>query len=205
LTDYCSSSNKDSEQNGGFFADYIATLPDISTPVTLDPDLVRGYLAGTLLLDSVCAKRSNLEAEFEYLSGNLGAFEDWPVRPTLGNFIWADATFWSRVLSFKTQWTDNGTSSDSDDDMHMVPYLDFANHAADPNIRWEVDSDGLRVWAHESLLQDSKNGAVAREVFLSYGKKPNTELLYELKRTQAMCRHIWPLDCCLPDVQLLCL
>ncbi|KAG0296597.1 hypothetical protein BGZ96_009029 [Linnemannia gamsii] len=177
-TDHHNSSNKDSEQNRHLFADYIATLPDVSTPVTLEPELVRGYLAGTLLLDSVCAKRSKLEAEFGHLSGNLGVFEDWPVRPTLENFIWADATFWSRILSFKTQWTDNGTSSDADDDMHMVPYLDFANHSANPNIRWEVDSDGLRVWAYESLLQDSHNSVVSREVFLSYGNKPNTELLF---------------------------
>ncbi|KAF9123937.1 hypothetical protein BGW39_008583 [Mortierella sp. 14UC] len=172
--------NDNSDPTGALFAEYIATLPDVSTPVTLDPELVRGYLAGTLLLDSVCAKRSKLEAEFEYLSGNLGAFEDWPVRPTLKDFIWADATFWSRVLSFKTQWAENGASGDSDtlNDMHMVPYLDFANHAANPNIRWEVDSDGLRVWGQESLLQDFQNDAVEREVFLSYGNKPNTELLF---------------------------
>ncbi|KAF8943427.1 hypothetical protein BGZ47_005426 [Haplosporangium gracile] len=178
LVEHPCSKNDDNAQSGDFFADYIAILPDVSTPVTLDPDLVRGYLAGTLLLDSVCAKRSKLEAEFEYLSGTLGAFEDWPCRPTLENFIWADATFWSRVLSFKTQWTDNGPSNGSDDDMHMVPYLDFANHAANPNIRWEVDSDGLRVWGQESLLYDSKDLAVEREVFLSYGSKPNTELLF---------------------------
>ncbi|KAG0278957.1 hypothetical protein BGZ95_002684 [Linnemannia exigua] len=172
--------NSCNEPTGALFQDYIATLPDVSTPVTLDPELVRGYLAGTLLLDSVCAKRSKIEAEFEHLSGNLGAFEDWSVRPTLDNFIWADATFWSRVLSFKTQWTENDASSNSDDsdDMHMVPYLDFANHAANPNIRWEVDSDGLRVWGQESLLQDSNDDSVEREVFLSYGSKPNTELLF---------------------------
>ncbi|KAF9080034.1 hypothetical protein BGX23_002756 [Mortierella sp. AD031] len=192
--------NNDCDSTGSLFADYIATLPDVSTPVTLDPDLVRGYLAGTLLLDSVCAKRSKLEAEFEYLSGNLGVFEDWPVRPMLENFIWADAIFWSRVLSFQTQWAENGTNTstnsdkqkqqngsessqeqeqiNSSDDMHMVPYLDFANHAAQPNIRWEVDSDGLRVWGQESLLLDSKNGPTEQEVFLSYGNKPNTELLF---------------------------
>ncbi|KAF9900853.1 hypothetical protein EC991_006776 [Linnemannia zychae] len=172
--------NVNSKTTGDLFEDYIATLPDISTPVTLDPEMARGYLAGTLLLDSVCAKRSKLEAEFEHLSGKLGAFEDWPVRPTLENFIWADATFWSRVLSFKTQWADKEVNNDSEDmdDMHMVPYLDFANHAANPNIRWEVDSDGLRVWGQESLLQDSQEGTVEREVFLSYGNKPNTELLF---------------------------
>ncbi|KAF9536478.1 hypothetical protein EC957_010710 [Mortierella hygrophila] len=176
--DHSCSTGNSTDESGDLFADYIATLPDVSTPVTLDPELVRGYLAGTLLLDSVCAKRSKLEAEFEHLSGKMGAFEDWPCRPTLENFIWADATLWSRVLSFKTQWTDNDTSDDSKDDMHMVPYLDFANHAAKPNIRWEVDLDGLRVWGQESLLQDSKDGAVEREVFLSYGNKSNTELLF---------------------------
>ncbi|CAO3573647.1 unnamed protein product [Mortierella alpina] len=181
------------------FADYIAVLPDVRTPVTLDPDTARGYLAGTLLLDSVCAKRKKLESEFERLSGNMGVFEHWPVHPTLDNFIWADATFWSRVLSFGSQWSKDtlalqqGLDSDQtehaeealhvDDDLHMVPYLDFANHAAKPNIRWQVDADGLRVWGLESLmdpspLNEQDPGNTDREVFLSYGNKPNTELLF---------------------------
>ncbi|KAF9356358.1 hypothetical protein BGX34_009957 [Mortierella sp. NVP85] len=170
------------------FAPYVAMLPDVCTPVTLDPGLTRGYLAGTLLLDSVCAKRAKLESEYEFLSGNMGVFEPWPVRPSLDDFVWADATFWSRVLSFGTQWeqTPDGQSPESKpvDDMHMVPYLDFANHAGKANIRWQVDEDGLRVWAKESLLdsiqeddQDPPKDQ-GREVYLSYGNKSNTELLF---------------------------
>ncbi|KAF9982703.1 hypothetical protein BGZ75_005818 [Mortierella antarctica] len=193
--------------DGFSYADYIAVLPDVRTPVTLDPDTARGYLAGTLLLDSVCAKRKKLESEFELLSGNMGVFEHWPVHPTLDNFVWADATFWSRVLSFGSQWG-KGTSAleqnvdqaqdqaqdqhqtehaedrlDVKDDLHMVPFLDFANHAAKPNIRWQVDADGLRVWGLESLMDPSHQseqdpGNTDHEVFLSYGNKPNTELLF---------------------------
>ncbi|KAG0195894.1 hypothetical protein BGX28_000402 [Mortierella sp. GBA30] len=160
-----------SSQNAGpvldsIFADYIAVLPDVRTPVTLDPETARGYLAGTLLLDSVCAKRTKLETEYELLSGKLGVFEHWPVHPTLDSFIWADATFWSRVLSFGSQWAkedskreneqyhdqrqDNSHGQEAynklstDDDLHMVPLLDFANHAAEPNIRWQAEADGLR-------------------------------------------------------------
>lgn len=171
------------------FAPYVAMLPDVCTPVTLDPGLTRGYLAGTLLLDSVCAKRAKLESEFELLSGTLGLFDPWPVRPSLEDFVWADATFWSRVLSFGTQWaqTPDGQNPGSMpvDDMHMVPYLDFANHAGKPNIRWQVDEDGLRVWAMESLLGSIHEGDQdhpkdqSQEVYLSYGNKSNTELLYE--------------------------
>ncbi|KAF8983161.1 hypothetical protein BGZ46_010759 [Entomortierella lignicola] len=166
---------------GSIFQPYVSALPDVSTPVTLDPDITRGYLAGTLLLDSVSAKRSKLESEFELLSGNLNVFESWPVHPSLENFIWADATFWSRVLSFQTQW---GKNKNSDaDDLHMVPFLDLANHAAQPNIRWQVDEDGLRVWATEALLDsviqsEQQNVALDHEVFLSYGNKPNMELLF---------------------------
>ncbi|KAF9950578.1 hypothetical protein BGZ72_007783 [Mortierella alpina] len=186
--------------NGLDYADYIAVLPDVRTPVTLDPDTARGYLAGTLLLDSVCAKRKKLESEFELLSGKMGVFEHWPVHPTLENFVWADATFWSRVLSFGSQWCgknihalkqdqdhnqtgDARDDLDMNDDLHMVPFLDFANHAANPNIRWQVDADGLRVWGLESLLvgcSDSEQDPSysGHEVFLSYGNKPNTELLF---------------------------
>ncbi|KAF9917915.1 hypothetical protein BX616_010861 [Lobosporangium transversale] len=186
--------NAENFSAASLFEPYIAMLPDVCTPVTLDPDLVRGYLAGTLLLDSVCAKRSKLEAEFELLSGNLGVFDHWAIRPSLDNFIWADAIFWSRVLSFQTQWdsdksTDDGLASKPDhqtDDLHMVPFLDFANHATYPNIRWQVDPDGLRVWAKESLLKDldsvendeNRTKSKRREVFLSYGNKPNVELLF---------------------------
>ncbi|KAF9086245.1 hypothetical protein BGX27_003232 [Mortierella sp. AM989] len=167
---------------GSIFEPYIAALPDVSTPVTLDPDIARGYLAGTLLLDSVCAKRSKLESEFEVLSGNLNVFETWPVHPSLKDFIWADATFWSRVLSFQTQW--GKTLEEPTDDLHMVPYLDFANHASQPNIRWQVDPDGLRVWAKESLLDRIRESEKAHhmvqdhEVYLSYGNKSNMELLF---------------------------
>ncbi|KAF8923596.1 hypothetical protein BGZ52_009438 [Haplosporangium bisporale] len=154
---------------------YIAVLPEISTPVTLDPELVQGYLAGTILLDSVCAKRKKLEAEYAQLSGNRGAFEHWPVKPTVTDFIWADATVWSRVLSFQSQVKQNENELELGDDLHMVPYLDFANHANQSNIRWQVDEQGLRVWGNEHLTlpEDAKEP----EVFLSYGEKPNAELL----------------------------
>ncbi|KAF9581857.1 hypothetical protein BGW38_000970 [Lunasporangiospora selenospora] len=166
--------------NGSVFSPYVATLPEVCTPVTLDPDLVKGYLAGTLLLDSVCAKRSKLEAEFEQLSGNLGVFDNWPTRPKVEDFIWADATFWSRVLSFQSQFEEDPqdckrASKQPADDMHMVPVLDFANHAAKPNIRWEVEPDGIRVWANQEL---DVNQSQDQEVFLSYGEKPNSELLF---------------------------
>ncbi|KAG0037811.1 hypothetical protein BGZ82_001759 [Podila clonocystis] len=158
------------------FAPYIAVLPEISTPVTLDPELAQGYLAGTILLDSVCAKRKKLEAEYAQLSGNLGAFEHWPVKPTVADFIWADATVWSRVLSFQSQVKESENELELVDDLHMVPYLDFANHANQSNIRWQVDEQGLRVWGNEhlTLTEDAKEP----EVFLSYGEKPNTELLF---------------------------
>lgn len=167
-------------QQSKIFWPYIASLPEVSTPVTLEAELVRGYLAGTLLLDSVCAKRAKLEGEFEHLSGNMAAFEHWPVSPTLSDFIWADATFWSRVLSFQSQWEGVDFQDDIPDDMHMVPYLDFANHASTPNIRWQVDKDGLHV-VENGLQQREESSKDApdshQEVFLSYGSKPNTELL----------------------------
>ncbi|KAF9438355.1 hypothetical protein BGZ76_008497 [Entomortierella beljakovae] len=164
------------------FDTYVKTLPQISTPSALDPDTTCGYLAGTLLLDSVNAKRSKLESEFELLSGNLNLFESWEIRPNLAHFIWADATFWSRVLSFRTQRGEG--SPEKTDDLHMVPFLDFANHDTEPNIRWQVDSDGLRVWAKESLLdrvnkiEKDDQPVQEHEVFLSYGNKSNMELLF---------------------------
>ncbi|KAF9414590.1 hypothetical protein BGZ94_000335 [Podila epigama] len=169
------------------FAPYIVVLPEISTPVTLDPELVQGYLAGTILLDSVCAKRNKLETEYATLSGNMGVFEHWPVKPTVNDFIWADATVWSRVLSFQSQANqdDNNQEANSSsplatDDLHMVPYLDFANHANQSNIRWQVDEKGLWVWGNEHLAitNDDSKQVSEQQVFLSYGVKSNTEFLY---------------------------
>ncbi|KAG0324008.1 hypothetical protein BG004_003566 [Podila humilis] len=158
------------------FVPYIAVLPDICTPITLDPDLVQGSLAGTVLLDSVCAKRKKLEEEYAMLSGNLGVFEHWSIKPTLHDFIWADATVWSRVLSFGSQAKENNSDIVSEDDLHMVPYLDFANHANQSIIRWQVEEQGLRVWGNEHLSVSEDDPEP--EVFLSYGEKPNTELLF---------------------------
>ncbi|KAG0048778.1 hypothetical protein BGZ83_006311 [Gryganskiella cystojenkinii] len=163
------------------FWPYIASLPEVSTPVTLEPELAKGYLAGTLLLDSVCAKRRRLESEFEQLSGNLGVFEHWPCKPTLMDFIWADATFWSRVLSFESQLQEDEPEHNLSDDMHMAPFLDFANHADTPNIRWQVASDGLHVFDNGLLEQNTDDKPITQqEAFLSYGNKPNMELLLGL-------------------------
>ncbi|KAG0237910.1 hypothetical protein BGW42_008010 [Actinomortierella wolfii] len=204
------------------FEPYIAVLPDISTPVTLSTEIVQGYLAGTLLLDSVCAKRARLEAEYENLSGARGIFEHWEVHPTLDDYIWADATFWSRVLSFQSQRDyelatakagDSAKAGDGEnmkqqqlqDDMHLVPFLDFANHATKPNIRWHVDESGLYVLPHfceeeEDNFDKADNTSsipvqipvndkedkptphslkeTHQELYLSYGDKPNMELLF---------------------------
>ncbi|KAF9165497.1 hypothetical protein DFQ26_009876 [Actinomortierella ambigua] len=221
----------DDWNKGSLFGSYVAVLPEISTPVSLAPEAVTGYLAGTLLLDSVCAKRSRLEAEYENLSGTRGIFEHWAVHPTLDDYIWADATFWSRVLSFQSQRDHEqkergeekkATSSSEEmevngstksagqkkmDDMHMVPFLDFANHATRPNIRWYVDESGLYVLPFDNDEDDEDDPSVVenasrsvpvqvpvkgnsdkptlhslkethQELFLSYGDKPNMELLF---------------------------
>ncbi|KAF7720705.1 hypothetical protein EC973_006314 [Apophysomyces ossiformis] len=108
------------------------------------------WVAGTSLAAAISAKLTKLKREHASLQ------LDWL---TLDMWIWADVTFWSRVVEL------------GNNELTLVPFFDFANHSLSPNIRWE---QGIGV----DLLPFGEAIAANTELTLSYGAKSNQELLF---------------------------
>ncbi|KAG0163183.1 hypothetical protein DFQ28_000299 [Apophysomyces sp. BC1034] len=108
------------------------------------------WVAGTSLAEAVKAKNASLRREHSELGLNWLTINMW---------IWADITFWSRVVELG-----NG-------ELTLAPFFDFANHSLAPNIRWE-QSAGL------DLVPFGEPITANTELVLSYGAKSNKELLF---------------------------
>ncbi|ORY05619.1 SET domain-containing protein [Basidiobolus meristosporus CBS 931.73] len=148
---------------------YLDILPKKSTtPVFYTPQ-ARGWLEGTAVGEATEAKIKRLELEYEKFLLILA--EDTPL--SFEEFAWADNMYWSRVISFQSalQSGDAGRA-ERDEDCHLVPFIDLCNHSLTPAAHWEITEHGIDlVQVGEQLDTDS-------EIHISYGEKPNNELLY---------------------------
>ncbi|KAI9300561.1 hypothetical protein BJ944DRAFT_272854, partial [Cunninghamella echinulata] len=157
-------------------------------------------LEGTSLASSIQAKQSKLTKEWNHLHQTYSSQVTWLKDLTMEDWFYIDALFWSRVVSLGSR---KETDQDDDDDDHgedlaLIPYFDFANHQMIPNIRWRlIDDDnetdekkkkehGLQLISFINEDQDDDNGDIKKdtileanqELCLSYGNKPNQELLF---------------------------
>ena len=143
---------------------YINSLPvSFTTPVALvDNNQIYSSIIQLLPLnESVTSKIKTLKSEFEAFGSS--SYDDW---------LWADQVFWSRVLSVPAFSLDP-ESPHSSEALCMIPFLDFANHSFHPNCRWEVD-----VTSKSILLITTCPVKSNSELTISYGDKPNSELLF---------------------------
>ncbi|ORY32759.1 SET domain-containing protein [Rhizoclosmatium globosum] len=174
--------------SGGFngFAEYAAELPP---PESLDSPVFfnvkeRALLVGTGLDVATDAKLGALQREYFALRDDLMRFdplyseamhldedEELPLL-NFEAFLWADAIFWSRVISFKSAATDN-TSDEKAPDYHMVPFIDFANHSETPEMAWRLTPSGISL-----VITSETTVKKGSELHISYGSKPNAELLF---------------------------
>ncbi|CAG8614273.1 11137_t:CDS:2 [Funneliformis mosseae] len=160
---------------------YIDILPrTLHTPLFYDPTL-RACLDGTSLKPAVDAKYNKLKKEYESLRS---LFNKWSKVEDAGghdvvtfeHFRWADGVFWSRVLSFGSRFQTIDSIEGDLDDFHLVPFLDFANHSLTPYARWEIGTEGVELILTKS---DSLEPITSdTEICISYGDKPNSELLF---------------------------
>ncbi|KAI7869952.1 hypothetical protein BDF14DRAFT_1777869 [Spinellus fusiger] len=123
-------------------------------------------LKGTQLYASVQAKRAALEKEFCRLQSLSGG---WLKDTSLEAWLWADTVFWSRVVSL-------GSSRDREEhspDVALIPFFDIANHGVEPNVRWELTSQGMAI-----VCMNGTGLLPNQELLLSYGEKSNQELLF---------------------------
>ncbi|CAG8599732.1 9550_t:CDS:2 [Ambispora leptoticha] len=170
---------------------YLDILPrKLHTPMFYNGTL-KACLDGTSLSSAVDSKLNKLRREFDSLKPY---FNKWrasssTLQPdaatnvdvvTLEDFKWADGVFWSRVLSFGSRMEalsiDKSTLESEIDDLHLVPFIDVANHSLTPLARWEVLTDGAELTLTKSSNQEPIPPET--EICISYGEKSNCELLF---------------------------
>ncbi|CAO3615116.1 unnamed protein product [Mucor fragilis] len=128
------------------------------------------YLQGTSLENSTRAKLNKIRRELDTINQ---AESSWLAKIDIDMYKWADCIFWSRVVGIGGAFAkENDTAERSN--MVMIPYFDFANHSVDrPNMRWQPTSDGgIDLVTYSDMVKDGD------ELLLSYGSKPNQELLF---------------------------
>ncbi|ORX55683.1 SET domain-containing protein [Hesseltinella vesiculosa] len=122
-------------------------------------------LEGTSVGTSIRAKQHLLQREWERLQATKAP---WVQQLTLEGWVYADALFWSRVVDLDRAGT--GTR------LAMIPFFDFANHSLLPTIRWQLDADNGDLVLVPT--QPTSHYQPQQELCLSYGDKPNQELLF---------------------------
>ncbi|KAJ3417483.1 hypothetical protein HDV05_003347 [Chytridiales sp. JEL 0842] len=169
--------------NPSYWNAYIDVLPEsLDTPVFYSPESEEmKLLTGTGIDVAVSSKLQKLYREYQALRPHLALLhpEERADAEDADNlsicsferYKWADGVYWSRVLSFQSM-NDNIEG----DDCHLVPFLDFANHSNSPHLRWHVEKNSIQ-------LRLTQTGAASdipagEELCISYGEKPNQELLF---------------------------
>jgi hypothetical protein len=78
----------------------------------------------------------------------------------------------SRSLSLCSASSSDSPPGEKDDDIHLIPLLDFANHSFTPNCSWRLENDGT------IRLESLKPLVANEEITISYGYKSNEQLLF---------------------------
>lgn len=160
---YCKFFNNDTTWNH-----YMDILPTIDffkdNHVLFNPDSV----SGTSLETSIRTKLSSLKREFDRMTTD--SQDHWLSDIQFDMYVWADCVFWSRVVGVGGDDTHYHALSE----MALIPFFDFANHSLDnPNIRWQLTDKGIDIVTYPDTIIEQ-----GQELLLSYGSKPNQELLF---------------------------
>lgn len=149
---------------------YVDILPNIEFFKQNHPLFNLHHLQGTSLENSTRAKVNKLRRELELINQ---ASSSWLSKIDIDMYKWADCVFWSRVVGVGGAADDETTTTETSE-MVMIPYFDFANHSVDtPNMRWQPTFDGgIDLLTYPDMVKKGD------ELFLSYGPKPNQELLF---------------------------
>ncbi|KAI8614635.1 hypothetical protein BC830DRAFT_1126519 [Chytriomyces sp. MP71] len=180
------------------WAEYVRVLPsprDLHTPAFYeDHSIELAALSGTGVDAARAAKLKKLHREYQLLLPALrhldplateeDALDDHHQLASIPfeRFLWADAVFWSRVISFKSAIESGGGAAVVNrPDLHMVPLIDFANHSQSPECHWKLEmnaSNSAVASINLVVSADAPDIPPNRELHISYGDKPNAELLF---------------------------
>ncbi|KAJ3129171.1 hypothetical protein HK101_005291, partial [Irineochytrium annulatum] len=136
----------------------------------------RILLTATDVEPAVEAKLSKLQREHAMLQPALNALIPDGPTPSIDDLKWADAVVWSRALSLRGV---GPNSAEDGDDLHLIPYLDFANHAPEAyaTLRWEPDAAG-NVLLFPTRFALERGVKAGEELCISYGDRSNAEMLF---------------------------
>ncbi|RUS14670.1 hypothetical protein BC937DRAFT_93492 [Endogone sp. FLAS-F59071] len=167
-----------------FWKPYIDILPgptSLSTVPILYPPKLFNLISDTRIHDSVLAKRAKLKRELDWITPHAIA-AGWEQEIDIDAWTWADTVFWSRVVGVGSQFVQEEEQRQKAEqpDYYLVPFVDFANHSPDPTIRWHLreDGSGVELLPVISLTSSSPALPANTELRISYGVKPNQELLF---------------------------
>ena len=168
-----------------FYIPYFRILPkEFHSPLFYKSHQLK-WLYGTELDVSVEMKNKYLQEEFSRM---IWLHELHPTKEiTFDMYMHAEAIFLSRSLSFHSFQDLNGQKNQ--DDVHLVAFLDFFNHNLHPDVSWTPIGNGIvldSLEKHEIHEVQMEN----QELFISYGHKSNSELLF----THGFCLNDNPHD-----------
>ncbi|KAI9201852.1 uncharacterized protein BJ171DRAFT_516723 [Polychytrium aggregatum] len=185
--------------NPSFWVPYVRILPErLYTPVMFEhSSREMQLLTGTGLDGAVAAKLAKLHREFQVLQPHLRVLfgksaatdsdqDDSDDDLTFDAYCWADGIFWSRVISFRSfdAMAGTATAPPGTDDCHLVPFIDLCNHSFEPKLRWNIEKDrSISLVTYDAAADEAGSSAVIpiyseEELHISYGQKPNSELLF---------------------------
>jgi hypothetical protein len=151
---------------GTDWAPYIDILPSLDS-FEENHFLFKDEVAfrGTCLEQIHKTKTQQLMQEFESFGPG------WTNDITFDMYQWAYCCFWSRVVALDSDYETQVTNGINDGDKVMLPMFDFANHTQEPNMRWKLTHKGVELVALEDI-------DAHQQLFISYGDKPNQELIF---------------------------
>ncbi|KAK9700466.1 hypothetical protein K7432_012183 [Basidiobolus ranarum] len=148
---------------------YIDILPKKSCTPVFYKQQARDWLQGTAVGEATEAKIKRLDVEYQRFLKVLTE----EASLEFEEFAWADNMYWSRVISFQSAVEDSHIErAGNSDDCHLVPFIDLCNHSLTPSAHWQITEDGINLVQMGELLETDT------EIHISYGDKPNSELLY---------------------------
>ncbi|KAI9093750.1 hypothetical protein DFS34DRAFT_256654 [Phlyctochytrium arcticum] len=159
---------------------YIGILPkfdELHTPILWPADSpARQMLEATELRDAVEQKLESLNQEYNEMKAYLSELSP---DVSMQDWMWADAIFWSRVLSFHSAIQHSAPNDETEgDDHHLIPLVDFCNHSFEPTIHWNYCRGVSAFPIKLELLNPGSIVNPLTELFISYGSKSNSELLF---------------------------
>lgn len=178
---------------------WIDMLPDtVDTPLFYSDDELKD-LSGTTLEGATRSLRNQLSQQWKQLEpvcknllSKAGAAS---VQPSLEDFEWAHAIYWSRSQSFPEPISDGGQVTTLPS-QGVVPGIDFCNHRENSTARWTIfGNPNLQVTAGGGASSGMPTQVAlvcprqqapkpGQEITISYGDKSNEQLLMAYGFTQ---------------------